>query len=74
MHTLNNILKLAICVKEASQFRGSLKLDVSVSFFGAGLLRTISTPDYPEQEGTKYYLKVQEPDSYDLQGKAQVFI
>ena len=52
------------------QFRGSLKLDVVVSFFGAGLLRTISSPDYPQHEGTKYYIKVQEPDSYELQGKS----
>ena len=32
---------------------------MSVGFFKAGLLRTISSPDYPGQEGTKYYTKVQ---------------
>ena len=72
MHSLNSIINLDNMSDRgiSIQFRGSLKLDVVVSFFGAGLLRTISSPDYPQQEGTKYYIKVQEPDSYELQGKS----
>ena len=48
-------------------------MDVSVGFFRAGLLRTISSPDYPDQEGTKYYARVQvhEPDFAEIEGTAR---
>ena len=47
---------------------------MSVGFFKAGLLRTISSPDYPGQEGTKYYAKVQvqEPDFTEIEGTARM--
>ena len=49
-----------------------MKLDIRVSFFEAGLLRTISSQDYPQQEGTKYYAKLEDTDSNKLQGTIQV--
>ena len=71
VHRLHSILNFDN-VTEASQFRGSMKLDIRVSFFEAGLLRTISSQDYPQQEGTKYYAKLEDPGSNKLQGTIQV--